>query len=480
MVFDPVAWINTPRWQASRLGLERMTDLLERLGRPQDALHFVHVAGTNGKGSICAYLARILEAAGYTVGLFTSPYILRFEERIRVNGADITGEELTRAVAAVRPVAEAMEAATGDHPTEFELMAAVALEHFRAAACDIVVLEVGLGGRLDATNAIDAPEASVIGRIGLDHTDLLGDSLAAIAGEKAGIVKAGVPVVSWPQEPEAMDVIEAVTAERGCELRCPDFADLAVEPLEGTAWGGTVADEVVGGSAAEAAASEVAGGDAEETADRALSAARRFAYRGEAFATQMLGSYQPANAAMAIEAVGVLRERGWSISEAALKEGIAAARWPGRFEVVGTFPLTIVDGGHNPQGAEALASSLADLLGEAGRGSVHFALGVLADKDYPAMVRAVAPWAASFSVYAPENPRALAAHELAACVRDVLAEEVRSGAAVPRGGAVPVSMCASPAAAFAAARDAAGSEGVAVAFGTLYAIADLTNASGCR
>lgn len=449
MAFDPVAWINTPRWRASRLGLERMTDLLERLSRPQDDLRFVHVAGTNGKGSVCAYLARILEEAGYTVGLFTSPYILRFEERIRVNGADITAEELARAVAVVRPAAAAIEAATGDHPTEFELMAAVALEHFRASACDIVVLEVGLGGRLDATNAIDAPEVSIITRIGLDHTDLLGDTLAAVAGEKAGIVKAGVPVVSWPQEPEAMAVIEAVCAERGCELRCPDFADLAVEPLAGAGGEGVVP-------------------------------LRRFSYRGRSFETHLLGSYQPFNAVLALAACEELRARGWAISDGADFAGIAAARWPGRFEVVDTFPLTIVDGGHNPQGAEALASSLADLLGEAGRSSVHFALGVLADKDYPAMVRAVAPWVASFSVYAPENPRALAVDELAACVREVLAEEARSGAVSSRGGAVPVSICASPAAALAAARDAAGSEGVAVAFGTLYAIADLGNASGCR
>ncbi|KAB1646646.1 bifunctional folylpolyglutamate synthase/dihydrofolate synthase [Adlercreutzia muris] len=449
MAFDPVAWINTPRWQASRLGLERMTDLLERLGRPQDDLRFVHVAGTNGKGSVCAYLARILEEAGYTVGLFTSPYILRFEERIRVNGADITAEELARAVAVVRPAAAAIETATGDHPTEFELMAAVALEHFRASACDIVVLEVGLGGRLDATNAIDAPEVSIITRIGLDHTDLLGDTLAAVAGEKAGIVKAGVPVVSWPQEPEAMAVIEAVCAERGCELRCPDFADLAVEPLAGAGGEGVVP-------------------------------LRRFSYRGRPFETHLLGSYQPFNAVLALAACEELRARGWAISDGADFAGIAAARWPGRFEVADTFPLTIVDGGHNPQGAEALASSLADLLGEAGRSSVHFALGVLADKDYPAMVRAVAPWAASFSVYAPENPRALAVDELAACVREVLAEEARSGAVASRGGVVPVNICASPAAALAAARDAAGSEGVAVAFGTLYAIADLGNASGCR
>ena len=427
--FDPVAWINTPRWQASRLGLSRMVDLLERLGRPQDELRFVHVAGTNGKGSVCAYVASVLQAAGYKVGLFTSPFILCFEERIRVNGENITGEELARAVAAVRPAAAAVEAACGNHPTEFELMAAVAFEHFRAVGCDIVVLEVGLGGRLDATNVIEAPEASVICRIGLDHTDLLGDTLGAIAGEKAGIVKAGAPVVSWPQESEAMAVIEAVAAERGCELFVPDFGDLSVEPLAGAAL-------------------------------------RRFSWKGRGFETRLLGSYQPFNAALALTAVDVLRGRGWAISDEAAFAGIASARWPGRFEVVDTAPLTIVDGGHNPQGAEALAASLADLLGEEGRASVDFALGVLADKDYPAMVRVVAPWARSFSVYAPKSPRALAADELEACVREIMVEEGRADD-------VPVRACGAPADALRAARAAAGPEGCVVAFGTLYAIADL-------
>lgn len=427
--FDPVAWINTPRWQTSRLGLSRMVDLLERLGRPQDDLRFVHVAGTNGKGSVCAYLASVLQAAGYKVGLFTSPFILCFEERIRVNGENIRAEELARAVQAVRPAVEAVEADTGDHPTEFELMAAVAFEHFRAVGCDIVVLEVGLGGRLDATNVIDASEASVICRIGLDHTDLLGDTVAAIAGEKAGIVKPGCPVASWPQEREAMAIIEAVAAERGCELVVPDFSQLAVEPLAGAAL-------------------------------------RRFSWQGQEFETRLLGSYQPFNAALALETVRVLRGRGWDIPEEAEVAGIASARWPGRFEMVAASPLTIVDGGHNPQGAEALAASLADLLGEEGRGSVDFALGVLADKDYPAMVRAVAPWARSFSVYAPTSPRALSADELAACVCEVLGEEGRADD-------VPVRVCAEAAEALRAARAAAGSQGVAVAFGTLYAIADL-------
>ena len=179
MDFDPIAYINTPRWQASRLGLERIRELLERLGRPQDKLKFVHVAGTNGKGSVCAYLAFILKAAGYRTGLFTSPYIERFEERICVDGEMIGADDLRDATLAVREHAEAMALETGDHPTEFELMTAVALMHFARCGCDIAVLEVGLGGRLDSTNVIDAPEACVIARIGLDHTALRWQRLPA-------------------------------------------------------------------------------------------------------------------------------------------------------------------------------------------------------------------------------------------------------------------------------------------------------------
>lgn len=432
--FDAVAWINTPRWQASRLGLKRVEDLLERLDRPQDALKFVHVAGTNGKGSTCAYLASALQAAGYRTGLFTSPFIECFEERIRVDGKNITAEELARAVAAVKPCAEAIEAATGDHPTEFELMAAVAFEHFRASGCDIVVLEVGLGGRLDATNVIDAPEASVICRIGLDHTDLLGDTLAAVAGEKAGIVKPGCPVVSWPQEPEAMAVVEAAARAQGCALTVPDFSQLTVEPL------------VVSGGAPCTGGAPCAAG------------LRRFAYCGADYLTRLLGSYQPANAALAIEALQVLRRRGWNIPGEALFAGIAEAQWPGRFEVVGQRPLTIVDGGHNPQGAQALADSLADMLGEEGLGSVDFVMGVLADKDYPAMVRAVLPWARSFTVYTPVSPRALSAADLAACIAAM-------------ASTVPVRHAESAADAMVAAREQAGRDGIVVAFGTLYAIA---------
>lgn len=440
MDFDPIAYINTPRWQASRLGLERIRELLERLGRPQDRLKFVHVAGTNGKGSICAYLASILSAAGYRTGMFTSPYIERFEERIRVDGAMISPDELRDVTLAVREHAEAMAEETGDHPTEFELMTAVALEHFARCGCDIVVLEVGLGGRLDSTNVIDAPEACVIARIGLDHTALLGNTLAAIAGEKAGIVKEGSAVVSWPQEPEAMAVIEHAAAEHGCELRVPDFAQLEEGAIR---W------------------------------EDGASPFRPFSYKEWAdLRTGILGSYQPQNATVALEVVDVLRGRGWRIPDEAVRAGVAQTRWPGRFEIVegGSSPdgfAIVVDGGHNPQGARALADSLAEVF--PGRRSV-FVIGVLEDKDYPRMLENVLPLDSAFVCVTPDNPRALPAHKLARAIRwtgqDLLG----------------CSACVNPVAArdfedaIRRARELAGPDGLICAFGSLYSVAALKEA----
>lgn len=440
MDFDPIAYINTPRWQASRLGLERIRELLERLGRPQDRLKFVHVAGTNGKGSICAYLASILGAAGYRTGMFTSPYIERFEERIRVDGTMISPDDLRDVTLAVREHAEAMAEETGDHPTEFELMTAVALEHFARCGCDIVVLEVGLGGRLDSTNVIDAPEACVIARIGLDHTALLGNTLAAIAGEKAGIIKEGSAVVSWPQEPEAMAVIEHAAAEHGCELRMPDFAQLEEGAVK---W------------------------------EDGASPFRPFSYKEWAdLRTGILGSYQPQNATVALEAVDVLRGRGWRIPDEAVRAGVARTRWPGRFEIVegGSSPdgfAIVVDGGHNPQGARALADSLAEVF--PGRKPV-FVIGVLEDKDYPRMLEDMLPLGSAFVCVTPDNPRALPAHKLARAIRwtgqDLLG----------------CSACVNPVVArdfedaIRRARELADPDGLICAFGSLYSVAALKEA----
>ena len=440
MDFDPIAYINTPHWQASRLGLERIRELLERLGRPQDRLKFVHVAGTNGKGSICAYLASILSAAGHRTGMFTSPYIERFEERIRVDGVMISPDELRDVTLAVREHAEAMAGETGDHPTEFELMTAVALEHFARCGCDSVVLEVGLGGRLDSTNVIDAPEACVIARIGLDHTALLGNTLAAIAGEKAGIVKEGSAVVSWPQEPEAMAVIEHAAAEHGCELRVPDFAQLEEGAVK---W------------------------------EDGASPFRSFSYKEWAdLRTGILGSYQPQNATVALEAVDVLRGRGWRIPDEAVRAGVAQTRWPGRFEIVegGSSPdgfAIVVDGGHNPQGARALADSLAEVF--PGRKPV-FVIGVLEDKDYPRMLEDVLPLGSAFVCVTPDNPRALPAHKLARAIRWT------------GQGLLGCSACVNPVVArdfedaIRRARELADPDGLICAFGSLYSVAALKEA----
>lgn len=430
MAFDPVAYINEPRWLESRLGLERIRELLERLGRPQDRLKFVHVAGTNGKGSTCAFLASVLQAAGYRTGLFTSPYLITFEERIRVDGENITLDELTEVTLAVREQAEAM----ADHPTEFELMTAVAMEHFARRGCDIVVLEVGLGGRLDSTNVIDAPEVSVIARIGLDHTKLLGTTLAAIAGEKAGIIKPGAPVVSWPQEPEAMAVIGQAAAACDDALTVPDFTQLNVEPVEWNAPEGPT---------------------------------RPFSYRGRALCTKLLGSYQPANAALALEAVDALRARAWSISDQAIREGIAHTAWPGRFEIVSAgedHPTIVVDGGHNPQGARALVDSLVDVFPD--RKAV-FIVGVLEDKDYPTMLETVLPFASSFVCVTPDNPRALPADKLARAIRwtgqDILGCSAHMRPNVARDMTDALSR----------AQEIAGPNGLICAFGSLYSVGAL-------
>ena len=212
-------------WRGSRPGLARVRELLHRLGDPQDGLQFVHIAGTNGKGSTAAMLASILRAAGYTTGLFTSPYLERFAERMQVNGVPVPDAEFAAVCEALQPCIAAMD----DPPTEFELVTAAAMLWFRRRGCDVVVLEVGLGGRLDATNVIAAPACAVITNIGLDHTEILGDTLEQIAREKAGILKPGTRAVSYPQTPEVRAVLHEICAQRGIPLTEVDAA--AIAPL---------------------------------------------------------------------------------------------------------------------------------------------------------------------------------------------------------------------------------------------------------
>ena len=372
-MFDPIEYINEPRWHEMSLGLERIEELLEGLGNPQDRLDFIHVAGTNGKGSTCSLVASVLQRSGFRVGMFTSPYIVRFEERIRVDGQDIPYEDLKETTLRVRSVAERMKS----HPTEFELMTAVAFSYFAARSCDIVIAEVGLGGRLDSTNVIDSPLVCAITPISYDHCGLLGSTLGAIAREKAGIIKEGSRVVSAPQETEAQSVLRDVAQKKGALLSFVDPSSIE--------------------------------GDNDS-----------FSYKNlKGLSLSLKGSYQLVNASVALEVVFALREQGWSIDDEALRSGLREARWPGRFEVIEGQPSIVIDGGHNPQGARELAVDLAKTF--PGK-RIAFIVGVLADKDHAAMLASWAPLASLFVCVDVPNPRTLAASELAAEIEGLRGE----------------------------------------------------------
>ena len=405
---EALAYIDGVSWLGSRPGLARVTALLEKLGDPQKELKFVHIAGTNGKGSCAAMTASVLRAAGYRTGLFTSPYLFRFNERMQINGEPIADETLAALVTEIRPIADAM----ADHPTEFELMTAVALLWYRRERCDIVVLEVGLGGRLDATNVIGAPEAAVIMNIGLDHTAILGDTVEKIAAEKAGILKPGCDVALYQQSAGVEAVVREKCAEAGAKLHIADFSQLvpAFDSLEGQV----------------------------------------FSYRGVPYAIPLLGEHQLKNAAVVLEVVEILRARGWELPQDAVEHGLYAVSWPARFELVRAEPPFVVDGGHNPQCAETVAANLRRYF----PGLRHVLLvGVLADKDYPALFDILDTAADAYVCVTPDSARALPAEKLAGYL-------ARYGK--------PVTVCGDIPAGVEAASAAAGGNGAVCAVGSLY------------
>ena len=360
---EALEYIHCGFFGGTRPGLERVTELLDRLGNPQDGLRFIHVAGTNGKGSFCAMTDSVLRQAGYRTGLYTSPYIEKFNERMMYDGRPVSDEELAELTSFVRPFAESME----DRPTEFELITAVAMLFFKRHGADPVVLEVGMGGRLDATNVIKEPLVSVITGISLDHTAILGDTLAKIASEKAGIIKPGVPVVWGGNAAPASRVIHRTAAERGC--RCADVRKRPVKVIS-MDLGGTV-----------------------------------FRYAGYTAALSLLGTYQPYNAANVITAVEELRGRGIKISDRDLLLGLKKASWKARFELVSSSdPVVISDGSHNPEGIGAAIDGIRAYFGTQ---KVILLTGVMKDKDYPAMADSLSGIAAAAYTLRPDNSRAL-------------------------------------------------------------------------
>lgn len=435
--FDPIAYMTQPRLLTISLGLTRIRRLMHLLGNPQQQLRFVHIAGTNGKGSTAAYIHSILCRAGYKTGLFTSPYIINFEERIRINDASIPLNVLHDIGLRVRDAALCVQQECNEHPTEFELITAAALLYFAQERCDIVVLEVGLGGRLDSTNVISTPDVAVITRIGLDHMALLGSTCEEIAHEKAGIIKDGGHVVAWNDENASVNkVFQDACRTHHATLIMPSFEQVQCLGIT-------------------------------ELSVPYENVMQRFSYQGERYETHLLGSYQPYNAVLAIEAARVLRSRGFTIPQTALHEGIASARWLGRFDVHSTcneWRCVVCDGGHNPQGARALAQSI-------DRAFPHtkcvFVMSVLADKNYEAMIDALLDYACLWVCVTPPSSRALSAHDACACV---------SRKAHERNATFSVCEAHSYDDAITIIQNSAASQGVPVIFfGSLYALKDTYN-----
>ena len=386
-VQEAIDYINDYTWSSSRLGLERTRELLRRLGNPQKRLKFIHVAGTNGKGSTCAMIERILREAGFCTGFYPSPYLQDFRERIQVNGELITEKKLAEITARVAAQADAME----DHPSQFELITAIGMLYFLEMHCDYVVLEAGMGGALDSTNVIDPPEAAVLTSIGLDHMEYLGDTVEEIARTKCGILKRGSSAVSYRNTPEVMAVIRAICHER----RIPLYE---APPIGSDAQGG---------------------GDALIPLEHSLEG-QRFRVRGREYRLPLLGRHQLRNAATVLKTVEALRDRGVLLPEEAVERGLALTEWPARFEVLSREPLLILDGGHNPQCAEALAENIREYLtDESGRAEVTFLFGMLADKDYRRTLELLAPYGAAYVCITPDSPRALPGEELAELIRTV-------------------------------------------------------------
>lgn len=352
----------------SRFGTDCEKELLSLLGNPQDKLRFIHVAGTNGKGSFCSMMSSVLQKQGYKVGLYTSPYIVVFNDRIRVNGLPIAEDDINDLFVRVRQKADTMKTP----PSSFDFITAAAFLWFYETKCDIVVLEVGLGGRYDSTNVIKNSLLSVITGIAFDHTEILGDTIEKIAWEKAGIIKENCPALYGGNDEKALAVIEKECEKKHSELtvKNPDLLKILSTTLDGT----------------------------------------EFEFDGKEYFIRLLGLYQPANAATVLTAIDVLRKHGFEISETAVKDGLSSAVWQARFEKIADEPVVLYDGGHNPQGVRAAVESVRAYFGDK---KINLLVGILADKAHGEMAEELAKITDRVICIAPPSPRALPAEALA-------------------------------------------------------------------
>lgn len=366
---ETLKYIHTISWEFCKPGLERISELCKGLNNPEKELKFIHVAGTNGKGSFCSMLQSVLTEAGYKTGLYTSPYILNFNERMSIDGNDISNEELISVTEKVKKIADKMD----EKPTEFELVTAIALEYFKINKCDYVVLECGLGGRLDSTNVVTTTVLSVITGISLDHTSILGDTVEKIAYEKAGIIKKGVPVLYCGEDKKAFCEIENVAKNNHSHLYFPKHNEIKISKMDLSS---TIFD-----------------------------------YKGyENVEIKLLGSYQPINASNVLTAIEILKQQGLSIPNEAVYKGLKNAKWHARFEQISLSPCLIFDGAHNPEGVLASIESIKKYFGNE---KSYIITGVMADKDYNFMAKTISQVADKVFCLTPNNKRALSANDYA-------------------------------------------------------------------
>lgn len=371
---EAMEYIHSTQWLGSRPGLSRVGELTQLMGNPQNQLKFIHVAGTNGKGSFCKMTETILRSAGYKTGLYISPDITTFNERMSVDGEYISDDELTEITEYVKPLAESM----ADAPTEFELVTAIAFEYFLRKKCDIVVLETGMGGRLDSTNIIENPVMSVICEIAFDHMAYLGDTIEKIAYEKAGIIKNGRPVLFGGKSDGALNVISNTAKEKNSKLYTTDYSKLKniTYSLKGSTFDYSAFKDVH---------------------------------------IPLLGIYQPENTASVLAGIEILRENGYEISDEAIYRGLKNTRWNGRFEILCENPLVIFDGSHNPHGLKAASDSVKIYFGNK---KVNVITGVMADKNYSEIVEILKEITLFAYTVTPGNIRALDSKKYAEAMRE--------------------------------------------------------------
>lgn len=374
---EAMTFIHETAHFGSKLGLENIRELLARLGNPQNRQKFIHIAGTNGKGTVTRTIAQILECEGYKTGIYTSPFIYEFNERIRIGGEYISDSDLARLCEKVAEKCSEMTAEGRNHPTEFEVITAIAMLYFAEQKCDYTVLEVGLGGRLDATNVIDDPLLCVITLLGFDHMQYLGNKLSEIAYEKCGIIKNGAPVIVYPyQEAEAMRVIETEAKKRGSEMILADKPNVKKCDLQGSVF------------------------DAEGF---------------DGLHTALIGEHMAYNIATAVSAVLELRRLGVAVSDKSIYDGVSKVRWSGRFEVICKNPLFVLDGAHNLSGIEAFVKTVEKVAKSEKK---VFIMGMLADKEYEESIKKAAPLADLYIAVDVPSPRTLSAEKLGAVAKE--------------------------------------------------------------